>query len=191
MESPISALIRCTTLVPVLHSRAVYPFAARQRCANCRFLVRIDPRPTDRLAALGALVSRPGKPGVDPFLNDRALELCKYAEHLKECPSGRGGCINRLLFEIEVAPNGVELAKKADQILQRSAKTVYRPRGNDIDLATHDLFQKPIELRPFIATFGAADTFIGEFVGDDPSLSTTNCLGERLALVVDGLSIFR
>src|ERR1700730_11376785 len=106
-----------------------------------------------------------------PFLNDRALEICKYAEHLKECPSSRGGCINRLLFEIEVAPTGVELAKKADEILQRSAKTVYRPRRNDIDLAADDLFQKPIELRPFVAAFGAAYAFIGKFVGDDPSLS--------------------
>src|ERR1700737_5458368 len=51
--------------------------AARQRCADCRFLLRVDPRPTDRLAALRALVSRPGKPRVYPFLNDRALELCK------------------------------------------------------------------------------------------------------------------
>jgi hypothetical protein len=71
---------------------------------------------------------------VYPLLNDRAVELRKYAEHLKECPSGRSGCINRLLFEIEVAPSGVELAKKDDEILQGSAKTVYRPRGNDIDL---------------------------------------------------------
>src|ERR1700730_16688185 len=126
-----------------------------------------------------------------PFLNDRALEICKYAEHLKECPSSRGGCINRLLFEIEVAPSGVELAEKADQILQRSAQPVDRPSGNNVDFAAHDLFQKPIELRPFIATFGAADAFIGKFVGDDPSLSTTNCLGESLALVVDGLSVFR
>ena len=67
----------------------------------------------------------------------------------------------------------------------------YRPRGNDIDLAAHDLFQKPIELRPFVAAFGAADAFIGKFVGDDPSLSTTNRLDESLALGVDGLSIFR
>jgi hypothetical protein len=78
-----------------------------------------------------------------------------------------------------------------DEILQRSAQPVDRPRGNNIDLAAHDLFQKPIELWPFVAAFGAADAFIGEFVDDDPSLSTTNCLSESLALVVDGLSIFR
>jgi hypothetical protein len=120
---------------------------------------------------------------VYPFLNDRALELCKDAEHLKECPSGGRGCINRLLFEIEVAPSGVKFAKKADEVLQGPAKTVYRPRSDDIDLAAHDLFQKSIELRPSVAAFGAADAFIEEFVGDDPSMSTTNCLGQSLALV--------
>jgi hypothetical protein len=128
---------------------------------------------------------------VYPFLNNRALELRKYAEHLKECPPGRGGCINRLLFEIKIAPSGVEFAEKADEILQRSAQPVYRPRGDDIDLAAHDLFQKPIELRPFVAAFGTTDAFIAEFVGDDPSLSAPNCLGQSLALVVGGLSIFR
>ena len=60
-----------------------------------------------------------------------------------------------------------------------------------IDLAAHHLFQKPIELWPFVAAFGAADAFIGKFTGDDPSLSTTNRLDESLALGVDGLSIFR
>ena len=189
----ISALIRCTTLVPVRHSRAVLriplPLASAERIA-ASFVASI-PRPPDRLAALGALVSRPGKSGLDPFLDDRALELGKDAEHLKECPSRRGGCINRLLFEIEVASSGVEFAKKAGEILQGSAKTVYGPRSDDIDLAAHDLFQKPIEVRPFVATFGAADAFIGKFTGDDPSLSTTNRLDESLALVVNGLSIFR
>jgi hypothetical protein len=85
----------------------------------------------------------------------------------------------RLLFEIEVAPGGVEFTKKADQILQRSAEPVDRPCGNDVNLATHDFFQKPIELRPLITAFGAADAFVREFVGDDPSLPTTNRLSER------------
>jgi hypothetical protein len=56
--------------------------AARQRCADCLFFRCVNPRPADRLTAFGALLSRPGKPGVDPFLNDRTLELCKYAKHL-------------------------------------------------------------------------------------------------------------
>jgi hypothetical protein len=117
------------------------------------------------------------------FLNDRALELCKYAEHLEERRPGGGGCVNRLLFEIEVAPNSVELAEKADEILQRSTNPVYRPRRYDIDLATHYLVQKPIELRPFVAAFGAANAFIGKFVSDDPSLPATDCIGESLTVL--------
>src|SRR5262244_888236 len=34
--------------------------------------------PTNRLPALGALLSRPGKPGVYPFPDDRAREISKY-----------------------------------------------------------------------------------------------------------------
>jgi hypothetical protein len=115
----------------------------------------------------------------------------KYAEHLEESPSGRGGCVNRLLFEIEIAANGVQFAKKADEILQRSAKPIDRPRGNDIDLAAHDLFQKPIERWPSVTAFRAADALVGKFGGDNPSRPTTDCFGERSTLVVDGLPIFR
>ena len=88
-----------------------------------------------------------------------------------------------MLFEVEVAPSGIEFAKKADQVLQRSAKPVDRPRGNDIDLAADDLFQKAIELRPFVAAFGAADAFIRKFVSDDPSLPATDCIGESLTVL--------
>jgi hypothetical protein len=61
----------------------------------------------------------------------------------------------------------------------------------DIALVVSDLFQKPIELWPSVTAFGAADAFVGEFVDDQPSLSTSDCLGERLTLVIDGLPIFR
>src|SRR5689334_17245136 len=81
--------------------------AARQRYADCGFSRSFDPRPTDRLAALGALLSRPGKPGMNALLNDRALELRKHTKHLEQRPSCWGGCVDRLLFEIEIAPNRV------------------------------------------------------------------------------------
>jgi|SRR6516165_10554798 len=82
----ISPLIRCTTLVPVhiLARGLENTLTAYQRCADCGFFRCADPRPTDRLAAFGALLSRPGKPGMYPFLDDRALEFGKYAQHLEE-----------------------------------------------------------------------------------------------------------
>src|SRR5215471_19700258 len=93
-------------------------FTARQRCADCRLFCCVDPRPTNRFPAPGALLSRPGKSGVYPFLDDCALELGKYAEHLEERPPGRGSRVDRLLFEIEIASGGVEFAQKADEVLQ-------------------------------------------------------------------------
>ena len=75
----ISDLIRCTTLVPVLNSWAVLrtplPLASAARIAAA-FVASSSP--TNRLPALGALLSRPGKPGVYPFPDDRALEFSKY-----------------------------------------------------------------------------------------------------------------
>jgi hypothetical protein len=75
--------------------------AAGQRCADRGFSRWVDLRPTDWFAAFGALLSRPGKASVDALLDYRALELSKYAEHLEERPSGWGGCVDRLLFQIE------------------------------------------------------------------------------------------
>jgi len=48
-----------------------------------------------------------------------------------------------------------------------------------------------MEFRPLVAPFSATEAFVGEFVDDDPPLPPTDCLGKRLALVVDGLPIFR
>jgi hypothetical protein len=106
----ISVLIRCTTLLPVPHSRAVLriplPLASAVRIA-ASFLHRIDPRPTNRLAALRADNPRPGNPGVDAFLDDGTLELGEDAEHLKQCLSGRRRGVNRLVVEIKVDPGSL------------------------------------------------------------------------------------
>jgi hypothetical protein len=62
--------------------------------------------------------SRPGDTRGDALLNDRALELGEHPEHLEQRASGRGGCVNHLLLEIQIAPGGVEFAQKADEVLQ-------------------------------------------------------------------------
>ena len=48
-----------------------------------------------------------------------------------------------------------------------------------------------MELRPLVAPLSATDALVGELVDDDPPLPPTDCLGKRLALVVDGLVRFR
>jgi hypothetical protein len=58
-------------------------------------------------------------------------------------------------------------------------------------MIARDLPQRPIELWSFVAVFGAADALVREFVGDHPTRTTTDCLAESLALIVDGLAIFR
>src|ERR1700751_5866296 len=94
LSRAMSALIRCTTLTPVPHSRAVFrmplPLARAARIAA--FFVSVLFPPAVWFASPGALRSRPGETGVDALPDDRALELGKYAEHLEERPSGWGGC---------------------------------------------------------------------------------------------------
>jgi hypothetical protein len=60
-----------------------------------------------------------------------------------------------------------------------------------INFSAHDLRQAPIELPPSVAAFGTADAFIGKCLGDHLSPPMVDCLGERLALVIDGLPVFR
>ena len=61
----------------------------------------------DRGYATGEVNSSAPGFGVYPFLNDRALELGEDTEHPEERPSGGVGCVNRLLFKVEVASSGV------------------------------------------------------------------------------------
>jgi hypothetical protein len=111
-----------------------------QLCADALGPAPIDPGAADGLAAPRALLSGPGKPGVYPLLDDRALELGEDAKHLEESPPGRRGCVHGLLLEVKIGPSGAEFAEKADKVLQRSAEPVYRPRGDHIDLtANHRL----------------------------------------------------
>ena len=85
----ISDLIRCTTLVPVLNSRAVLrmplPLASAARIA-ASFVASILARPIG-FPLLVPFSRAPGKSGVYPFLDDCALKLCEYAQHLEERPA--------------------------------------------------------------------------------------------------------
>ena len=52
-----------------------------------------------RAAELFALATGPRKPGADSFLNHRALELGKYAHHLKHGLAGRRRGVEALLMQ--------------------------------------------------------------------------------------------
>jgi hypothetical protein len=76
-------------------------------------------------------------------LDDRALELREHAEHLEERLAGRG--IDALAIEVQVNPGAVQLAKKADKVLQATAEPVDAPGRDDVELAPRDRPVQAIE----------------------------------------------
>jgi len=55
---------------------------------------------------------------MDPFLNNRALELGKYAEHLKHRLAGRRRGVEALLVQVQLDPERVQFGEEADKVLQ-------------------------------------------------------------------------
>src|SRR5262249_23673267 len=89
-------------------------------------------------------------PRLHPAPDDRALEFSEDAAHLEHRPPRRRSRIERLLMEVQVAADALQLLEEADQMLQRAPKPVDAPRSDDIDFATHHRLQEPIELRTLI-----------------------------------------
>jgi hypothetical protein len=67
-------------------------------------------------------------------LNHRALELGKYAHHLKHRLAGRGRGVEALLMQEQVDPQGVQFGEKADQVLQAAAQSIDRPSHHHVEL---------------------------------------------------------
>src|SRR6516162_3005136 len=111
----ISALIRCTTLVPVLHSRAVLrmplPFASAARIA-ASFVTSILARPIGfpLLVPFSRALASPA------WIRSWMIVRSNSANTPSIWKSARPAGVvvsDRLLFEIEIASGGVEFAQKA------------------------------------------------------------------------------
>jgi hypothetical protein len=62
-------------------------------------------------AEMPALGARSGDSGADALDDDRAFELTENAQHLEQRAPGRGGRVDSLLVQIEIAADGAELAE--------------------------------------------------------------------------------
>jgi hypothetical protein len=74
-----------------------------------------DPRPTDRLAAVGAVSGSPGHSCQHPLPDHRALEFGKHAHHLEHGLARRGRRVETLLVQVEIDVLGVELGQQLQQ----------------------------------------------------------------------------
>jgi len=81
----------------------------------------MDCRPTDRLAALGALGLGPRHACQHALANDRALELGKHTKHLKHRLASRRDPVEALLMQVQIDPERVQLGEEGDEVLQAAA----------------------------------------------------------------------
>jgi hypothetical protein len=102
-------------------------------------------------------------------LDDRALELREHAEHLEERLAGRRAGVDALAIEAQVNPGAVQLAKKADKVLQATAEPVDAPGRDDVELAPRDRPVQAIESRPLVAPIRAAHSLVAKLSHDAPA----------------------
>src|SRR6266498_4965483 len=103
--------------------------------------------------------------------------------------AGRRG-IDALLMEVEVDLQGMQLGQERDQVLQRTANSINRPRHDDVELAPGRALAQGVESGPPISTLGAADALVAIDV-DDLAAHPVGDLPERALLVLGRLPIQR
>src|SRR5262249_23004713 len=62
------------------------------------------------------------------------LELAEHAHHLEHGLAGRRRRVQCLLMEVEINALGPQLVEEGDKVSQRTAKTVDRPGGDQIEI---------------------------------------------------------
>jgi hypothetical protein len=76
-----------------------------------------------------------GHAGIDAIAEQATLELGKDTAHLEHRPARRRRGVEGLLMQIKIAPDGLELIQKSNQILQAAPKTIRRPGRDQVHLA--------------------------------------------------------
>src|SRR6266700_4244667 len=84
----------------------------------------------------------------------------------------------------------MQLGQERDQVLQRPAKSINRPRHDDVELAPGRALAQGVESGPAISTLGAADALVAIDV-EDLAAHSVGDLPERALLVLGRLPIQR
>src|SRR6266487_2816949 len=93
-------------------------------------------------------------------------------------------------MEVEVDLQGMQLGQERDQVLQRTAQSINRPRHDDVELAPGRALAQGVESGPAISTLGAADALVAIDV-EDLAAHSVGDLPERALLVLGRLPIQR
>jgi hypothetical protein len=86
--------------------------------------------------------------------------------------------------KVQVDLEGVNLGQEGDQVLQRAAKPVDRPRHDHVELPLGRVRAQLVELRAFVSALGAADNVVTIDVRDFAPHPLGNL--PQLALLIGG-----
>ena len=159
------------------------------------------PGPTDWLNALSgadwmthrtaehlALRLRPSQSGVDPLLDHRSFEFREGAADLEYQLSHRRRGVDRLLVDVEVNPDRLEVLDRSQRVDQASSEPVDCPAKYDIEVPVPAIIQHPVRAWPIGSRLAAGNTSIGVNLDHFPA-STFGNLPQLDFLVFDGLAI--
>src|SRR5262249_40612366 len=91
-------------------------------------------------------------------------------------PSRGGRCIQTLLMQVEIDTLRVHLPQEGDEVLQRPAQPVNRPRRHKVELSSSYSFAERVEGRPLVSALGPTDTLVGEDLDGLPAMTQGDCL---------------
>src|SRR6266700_5996921 len=93
-------------------------------------------------------------------------------------------------MEVEVDLQGMQLGQERDQVLQRTAQSINRPRHDDVELAPGRGLAHGVESGSPISTLGAADALVAIDV-EDLAAQSVGDLPARALLVLGRMPILR
>jgi hypothetical protein len=88
------------------------------------------------------------EPGTRALNQHRALEFGKDAGHPEQRPTGRRGCVDTLLVEVEVYARLAQRLKAFHEFTQRTTKTGHVPGKQDLETPPRRVLQHAVVSRP-------------------------------------------
>src|SRR5262249_12583605 len=114
----------------------------------------------------------------------------EHAAHLEHGLAGRRRRVQRLLMQVEVNTERMDLAEECHEMLQRAAKAIDAPSHDHVELAPGCGLEHAVEGGPLVAAPGTADAVVAVLLHYLPASALGH--GQQLAaLVLDALPVGR
>ena len=74
-------------------------------------------------------------------------------------------------MKVEIDLLGLQVAEKANEVLQTAPEAIYRPSRDHVELFPRNGMEQGVEAGPVLAALGAADAAIDVFRNDRPAVA--------------------